>query len=307
MFAGAVTNGEVSVASLGPFLDVDVTGPISLTLEIGEQLAWLGCVCRIADASDGMTLVRPIVSRAYSYPDRLLRPPVSLDIFFQSLEHPAEHAKDGTCWRKLFRNICVADGFATNFRRGEELGLELPFDMMAQLGGAHRAAYWDGQLVLKGFETLFVPVKKAGGCISWHLVTKANRRRISFNTAGDLGELGEQQVHIEDLLSSRHFLGWVPRASQHAGTFFSSAFFNSYTDATIRNSRWELRFDLRRLPGFPGAGISLEWSFRYHEQDRWHGSDIHPGSGAERHPHLVHHSILCRRRRQDDEDPRSSV
>ena len=40
MFAGAVTNGEVSVASLGPFLDVDVTGPISLTLEIGE-LGWV--------------------------------------------------------------------------------------------------------------------------------------------------------------------------------------------------------------------------------------------------------------------------
>ena len=88
---------------------------------------------------------------------------------------------------------------------------------MAQLGGAHRATYWGGQLVLKGFETLFVPVKKNDACISWHLVTKVNHRRVSYNSAEELNHSLEHPVHAGDLLDCRHFLGWVPEASQHAG------------------------------------------------------------------------------------------
>jgi hypothetical protein len=212
-----------------------------LILEILEQLAWLGCICRQGNPSGGLTSVRPVALPAHFsitdlYPGAdggLLCPFLSFDVTFQS--HPVEHIDDGMCWRKLFRNICVADDFPVSLRREDELGLELPFDMMAQLGGAHRATYWNGRLVLKGFETLFVPVKKDGGCISWHLVTKANCRRISFNAADDLGDRCEQQVYVEDLLSSRHFLGWVPRASQHAGMLFSSVIITSSTDATIRH------------------------------------------------------------------------
>jgi len=172
-----------------------------------------------------LTLVKPTVSRM-GFTDlssrQLSHPLISFHLTFQISDRPAEHAKDGMCWRKLFRNICVVDGFPISPRSGEELGPELPFDLMAQLGGAHRATYWNGRLVLKGFETLFVPVKKVGDCISWHLVTKANCRRISFNAVGKLGDGCEQQVYVEDLLSCRHFLGWVPKASQHAGTLLSS-------------------------------------------------------------------------------------
>lgn len=104
--------------------------------------------------------------------------------------------------------------------------------MMAQLGGAHRATYWNGQLVLKGFETLFVPVKKADTCIVWHLVTKSNRRRVSYNSAEKFGQKCEQPVYVGDLLEYRHFLGWVGSASQHAGELFENVVNYSPTDAT---------------------------------------------------------------------------
>jgi hypothetical protein len=201
-------------------------------IEVGEQLAWLGCICRAGTPSDTLTLVRPIVSlvgfttqfetseRPTIFNDQP-GPCVAFNITFQPNEFTADDgAKDGMCWRKLFRGICVADGFPVSTRRGEEPGLELPFDMMAQLGGAHRATYWNGRLVLKGFETLFVPVKKAGACISWHLVTKSNRRRVSYNSAEEIGQDCQQQVYVGDLLDCRHFLGWVGSASQHAGELF---------------------------------------------------------------------------------------
>jgi hypothetical protein len=206
---------------------VDVTGPVYLSIEVGEQLAWLGCICRTSESPDRMTLVSPIVSLV-DRSGRSKQPITSLhrvgpnvtsfEITFASSKYLDDNsAKDGTCWHKLFRNICVADGFPVRTRPGEEHGLEIPFDMMAQLGGAHRATYWGGQLVVKGFETLFVPVKKTDACISWHLVTKTNRRRVSYNSAEELNHGLEHPVHVGDLLDCRHFLGWVPEASQHAG------------------------------------------------------------------------------------------
>lgn len=201
-------------------------------IEVGEQLAWLGCVCRTGKSPDELTLVRPIVSLAgfanqfktwkhqTTFSDQP-GPCVAFNITFQPNEYTEDHrTKDGMCWRKLFRGICVADGFPVSTRRGEEPGLELPFDMMAKLGGAHRATYWNGRLVLKGFETLFVPVKKAGTCISWHLVTKSNHRRVSYNSAEEIGQDGKEQVFVGDLLDCRHFLGWVGVASQHADELF---------------------------------------------------------------------------------------
>lgn len=216
-------------------------------IEIGEQLAWLGCICRIENLSDTLTSASPIVSLAgFSNVSKMGehtttfsdRPGscVAFNIAFQHKEHLDNYqAKEGTCWRKLFRNICIADGFPVSTRRGDELGLELPFHMMTQLGGAHRATYWNGQLVLKGFETLFVPVKMADACISWHLVTKANCRRISYNAAGRLGQACEQTVYVEDLFESRHYLGWVPAASQHAGELFRKMVISPLTDTTIRH------------------------------------------------------------------------
>ncbi|KAK6432135.1 hypothetical protein LTR95_011700 [Oleoguttula sp. CCFEE 5521] len=63
--------------------------------EIGEQLAWLGCI--------------------------------AFNIALQHNEHSnGQYAKYGKRWRELFRNMCVAHGFPVSTRRGQKLGLELP-------------------------------------------------------------------------------------------------------------------------------------------------------------------------------------
>ena len=102
-------------------------------------------------------------------------------------------------------------------REEEEKGLELPFSLMATLGGFDRVANYAGQLVLKAFETLFVPIKKRGKSIVWHLITKPNGRRISYNAMYALPEPPDSTVCMQDLYDARHFLGWVSNASQHAG------------------------------------------------------------------------------------------
>ena len=185
-------------------------------MEIGEQLAWLACVCRKCLFGDQLALVRPILSRTGG--KGVLKEGASLNISFAT-EKFVEDTRSvaDNCWLKLFHNCCIADGVTVNTRPEDEKGLELSFSLMATLGGFDRVANYAGQLVLKGFETLFVPMKRSGGSIIWHLITKPNGRRISYNAMYELAEPADPGVCVQDLYVSRHFLGWVSNASQHAG------------------------------------------------------------------------------------------
>jgi hypothetical protein len=210
-------NGEVTLSRRSSLVHVDIVGPMFLTMEIGEQLAWLACVCRKGLFPDELTLVKPSVSPAGS--KGVVGRGTTLNIGFESSKVVEDTGlANDRCWLKLFRNGCVADGISVCTRQEDERGLELPFSMMATLGGFDRVASYAGQLVLKGFETLFVPMRKKGGSIIWHLLTKSNGRRISYNAMYALLEQPDPTVCMQDLYDSRHFLGWVSNASQHAGS-----------------------------------------------------------------------------------------
>jgi hypothetical protein len=191
-----------------------------LTLELGEQLAWLASIGRKGRYLDQLTQVRARVVRTVVLEDRST---LHIDFvcigfasakFVQNTVALADH-----CWLKLFRNCCIAECVPVKARQEVEQGLEIPFYLMAALGGFDRVADYAGQLVLKGFETLFVPIRKTEGSIIWHLITKPNRRRISYNAMYALSDQADRTVRIQDLSTSRHFLGWVSNASQHAGRY----------------------------------------------------------------------------------------
>jgi len=195
-----------------------------LRLEIGEQLAWLASICRKGLSPDQLTSISAIVLQPSS--KLVIGSGTTVNINF-AFEEFAQHAlsADDRCWLKLFRNCCIANGVSVNTRQEEQKGLEIPFSLMATLGGFDRVADYADQLMLKGFETLFVPMKKSGGSIIWHLITKPNGRRISYNAMYALAAPPDATVCMQDLFDSRHFLGWVSNASQHTGipTAFSAS------------------------------------------------------------------------------------
>lgn len=212
-------DGEIIFTQSSSLVHVDITGPVFLILELGEQLAWLACICRKGRSLDQLTLVRPDISHSTAEDTR--KGGITVNVNFTS-EPFANDTRSATnlCWLKLFRNCCIADGVSVNTRQEEEEGLELPFSLMATLGGFDRVANYAGQLVLKGFQTLFVPVRKSGGSLVWHLITKPNGHRVSYNAMYTLSDQADPTVCMQDLYDSRHFLGWVSNASQHAGKLY---------------------------------------------------------------------------------------
>lgn len=214
--SGDILSGEVSFVRQSLSLHVEITGPLYLMVDIGEQLAWLGSICRKGSFDQSLTVVEPRVLRARD--DGMLEDNSTLSIKFDTTEFTRESfSAANDCWLSLFHNCCIARGAFLNPHGEDDRGLEMPFDLMATLGGFDRVADYAGQLVLKGFETLFVPMKKTRGSIIWHLITKPNGRRISYNAMYALAAPPDATVCMQDLYNSRHFLGWVSNASQHTG------------------------------------------------------------------------------------------
>ena len=212
----SLLDGRVTFTRRSSLVHVDIAGPMFLRLEIGEQLAWLASICRKGISSDQLTSISAIVSQAGSKSVLGIDTTVSINFAVEKFAQDALSADD-RCWLKLFRNCCIANGVSVITRQEEEKGIEIPFSLMATLGGFDRVADYAGQLVLKGFDTLFVPMKKSGGSIIWHLITKPNGRRISYNAMYALPGQPEATVCMQDLYDSRHFVGWVSNASQHTG------------------------------------------------------------------------------------------
>lgn len=212
----SLLDGQVTFTRRSSVVHVDVAGRMFLTLEVGEQLAWLASICRKGLFPDLLTFVRPAISTADHKGVIGRETTINISFAFEKFIQGARSVDD-RCWLKLFRNCCITDGVSVNTRQEDEKGIEIPFSLMATLGGFDRVTDYAGQLVLKGFETLFVPMKKTGGSIIWHLITKPNGRRISYNAMYALPEEPDATVCMQDLSHSRHFLGWVSNASQHTG------------------------------------------------------------------------------------------
>ena len=114
-----------------------------LTLEAGEQLAWLASICRKGLFTDQLTLARPIISNAGG--KRVVGSGTTLNISFASEKFAQDFdSTDDRCWLKLFRNCCITDGDSVNTRQEDEKGIEIPFSLMATLGGFDRVTVYAG-------------------------------------------------------------------------------------------------------------------------------------------------------------------
>ena len=183
------------------------------TAKIIQQIAWMAAALRTS--SNGCV--------EYSEP-RFLEiqrsdgdKPASFKLCFDSLSLLEE---ERSCWHPLFANPVIARHFPTAERRNDEVGLEIPLEMMAALGGARHAVDFEGGLVLKGYSTLFVPVRRHQESVQWHLIRARGEDRISYRVASEQcpNRALLKDLSHETLRTTRAYLGWWKEAETHLGT-----------------------------------------------------------------------------------------
>lgn len=200
-----------SIALRDDATHVNITASPIVALEICEIVTWLATACRASPSPDRISLCKPsVVADSPGKPPGCLVRFTSEDIEAELLQ------RKNVCWRKLFQNPVIADGYPVCARGPGEEGLELLLQMMLLLGQAPWITLYEGATMLKGFNSLFVPMACPGSSIFWHFLLDQDGSRLSYNRG--LEEIMEVYA-LDDatLQSRRHFVGWTPAADILAG------------------------------------------------------------------------------------------
>ncbi|MDI1489583.1 MAG: hypothetical protein OHK93_000780 [Ramalina farinacea] len=173
-----------------------------------------------------------------------------LSVSFETYDLPEA---EQSCWVPLFANPTIAQGFPVRRRDNEEQGIEIPLEMMAALGGARHMTNYEGGLVLKGFSTMFVPVKRYRKSVQWHMIFDRQGNRLSYR---ELQGLSSNRVLLDQLTQecvrgARAFLGWWKAAEIHLGT----------REAAYGSIDWSPAKKVGRPIKFSGAEIGFQWMF----------------------------------------------
>lgn len=210
--------------------------------DIVQQLVWMGAALRTS--RDGrVQYCKPKLEGGQFEREE----PAIFNITFD-VSSPGE--EDQSCWFPLFLNPVIAHGFPTPHRNHNEVGLEIPLEMMAALGGARHVVDFEGGLVLKGYSALFVPIKCHEGSVQWHLIRARGEDRMLYRQLRNecLNRALLEEVDHESLRTTRAFLGWWKCAQTHLGT----------ADAAYDKIDWSPAGEAKRPARFSGANIGFQ-------------------------------------------------
>ena len=182
-------------------------------VDVVQQFSWMGAALRTSTNGRVQYCETKLTEGSQAGGNET----VAIDITFH-LTSPAEN--DQSCWFRLFKNPVIAHRFPTADRSDCDVGLEIPLDIMAALGGARHAVDFEGGLVLKGYSTLFVPIGRHEDSVQWHLTCAEGDDRIAYCEASAQypNRALLEDINHDDLRTTRAFLGWCKEAEVHLAT-----------------------------------------------------------------------------------------
>ena len=179
-------------------LKIKATGAIELVEELVQQLAWAGAVFSSPAPGDDIAYALPTLSvgaRGNLFLDYDTRP-ISWH--------------ESSCWLPLFSGACIARDFPVPPRHHES-GLEVPLHILAALVGAGHAVEYGGGVVIKGFSSMIIPIRRTNDIVQWHMVSATTEElRLSYREG--LDRCGKRalldKVDLDCLRNTRAVLGW---------------------------------------------------------------------------------------------------
>ncbi|PQE07314.1 pfs domain protein [Rutstroemia sp. NJR-2017a WRK4] len=221
---GASANGKLTIgreALPQPLVEwTCIDASAAEVVEVCQQLAWLGSAIQTSPSGRvGRSHFRMVQQDDFGTSPRFL-----MEFSVTSLGD-----EENSCWHDLFFNPVIAYNFPIEERHFGN-GLEIPIHMMAALGGASQAVEFDGGIVIKGFSSMFVPLKRVGDSIQWHYIKKEDDTRFPYSEVNHHcpGRALLENVDFKSLTTTRAFLGWWGNITSHLGT----------ADANYHNIDW---------------------------------------------------------------------
>ncbi|KAI0539656.1 hypothetical protein GGR58DRAFT_512195 [Xylaria digitata] len=210
------SNGDEMKFKLMPdkTLSVLIRGTKSTIIDIAQQISWMSATLSLSPFRQKVAYCNTNLVRDTSYTG--LRFKVEREFAqLQSIEDP--------CWLPLFSNAVLAWGFPIPERLGET-GLEISIDLMAAIAGVRHAVEYDGGVVMKGFSSMLVPLKRdrETDTVQWHLVSSHDEEtRLSYQEGIAIAPCSDRallaEVDLQSLRTTRAILGWCNAAETVLG------------------------------------------------------------------------------------------
>ncbi|KAK2593250.1 hypothetical protein QQS21_009049 [Conoideocrella luteorostrata] len=204
-------------------LNFEVSGTQRGFIEFAQLLAWLSAVFR--KPQYGAISSSSVEIKKYAIKNNTERDnsghvhePFAFEVNLRPLQ--GIEADDATsCWRPLFNNTVIAEGFPIR-KREHELGLELPFNAMLTLSSAPYYLLTPRGILFKGYSTALVPRSRPNEkSIQWHLIqSSGNQGKLNMEEIRQIPEADEKFLDVNELSCARTFLGYDTEIRIVAGT-----------------------------------------------------------------------------------------
>ncbi|KAF7520123.1 hypothetical protein G7054_g12877 [Neopestalotiopsis clavispora] len=176
----------------------EVYGQPDTVVDIGEQ------IIRVARETD---LIGSTISLA-------------LELGAEITEEKIAVSDEGCCWRDLFRDPLLVQGYPIAKRPEHVPGSEMSLTTMMMLIGARRITPFKRNLFIKGHSKMLVATKEANGIVLWHVIANENGQYIYYHDKR-VGKNVPEWRHdpkASELIGKRHIVGWWSEIRNVAGT-----------------------------------------------------------------------------------------
>lgn len=223
------TSHEVSItAQLTPHKTVlKITGSLLAVSDVAEALIWLSAACRMSSSPNSVAHCRPAInlqhlSCSVRHIIDIIPESETGNTFGKDEEEEEDDDYDSrlaSCWRQMFRNPAIAQGYPIPRRHHSEHGLGIGLGALSTISAAPLLTRFDGKLLMKGAISMLVPVVQTATSIIWHFV-RSDKEWLPYS-AMDACKATIIAAE-EDVVKHRHYVGWTTRADHLAGmTFFN--------------------------------------------------------------------------------------
>jgi len=176
-----------------------------MLIDLAQQIAWIGSALSISPFDEKIAYSEAKIAKTASE-----RPEFHVIFVFKPLD-----SAESPCWLPLFRSATIARAFPIA-ERHNEIGLEIPVEIMAAIAGVRHAVEFEGGVVMKGFSSMFVPMTRNGDRVQWHLICSPDcETRLSYREVldGCPNRATLNEVSLESLRTTRAIVGWCSEAT----------------------------------------------------------------------------------------------
>lgn len=207
-----------------------VTAGLVYLLELADQLGWLASSMNSSPSTSEARILRSPTLKFAQGPVGESRDSLSCLISVRSwMESDAteRNNSNGTCWRPLFWNPSIVQGYPIFTRPERCFGLEVALDTLAFILGTNQVVQLNQRIMIKGFNFLAVALQETAGVVRWHLLhSRDSSQRIAYDDPRIEKLFFElpQGLTLKQLETKRHIIGWCSEARDVCGRRFQPLF-----------------------------------------------------------------------------------